>query len=81
MKIGIISFAHMHALGYARHLTDHPAVELAAIWDADVTRGSDMADQFNCDYYPKLDTFLQSDIEAVVICSENANHKIGRAHV
>jgi UDP-N-acetylglucosamine 3-dehydrogenase len=75
MKIGIISFAHMHALSYAHHLSEHPDVELAAIWDKDAARGSEMAKKFNCDYYSDLNAFLQSDIKAVVICSENAHHK------
>ncbi|KKI89033.1 dehydrogenase [Bacillus sp. SA1-12] len=75
MKVGIISFAHMHALNYAHHLMDHPEVELTAIWDQDVTRGSKMAEQFQCDYYVDLAGFLQLDIQAVIICSENAHHR------
>lgn len=75
MKIGIISFAHMHATAYAKYLTDHQDAEIAAIWDEDTTRGSKMADQYDCKYYSSLDGFLQSDMEAVVVCSENAKHK------
>jgi|SRR5699024_3444266 len=75
MKIGIISFAHMHALSYAENIVNHAHGELTAIWDNDPDRGSKMSKQFNCNYYSDLDTFLQSDIEAVIICSENANHK------
>ena len=30
---------------------------------------------FNCTFIANLDEFLNTDIDAVVICSENANHK------
>ncbi len=75
MKIGIISFAHMHAQAYAHYLSEHPDVELTAVWDEDVSRGSDMAEKYTCEYYSDLHVFLQTDIEAVVICSENVKHK------
>lgn len=75
MKVGIISFAHMHAVSYAEHLTEHADVELTAIWDEDIERGSMMAERFNCQYYSNLTSFLQTDLIAVVISSENANHK------
>ncbi|MFJ7933299.1 Gfo/Idh/MocA family protein [Sporosarcina sp. NPDC096371] len=75
MKIGIISFAHMHALSYAGILCDHADVELSFIWDGDEARGQAMADKYDCEYIADLDEFLRSDINAVVICSENVNHK------
>ncbi|MBS4220421.1 Gfo/Idh/MocA family oxidoreductase [Bacillus sp. FJAT-49711] len=75
MKVGIISFAHMHAHSYATHLVNHPDTELAYIWDEDSKRGQEMANHFECEFLSSLDEFLSTDIEAVVICSENANHK------
>ncbi len=75
MKIGIISFAHMHALSYATQLTNRSDVELAYIWDEDETRGLDMAKEYNCQYLADLNDFLATDIEAVIICSENSKHK------
>ncbi|PAV31211.1 dehydrogenase [Virgibacillus profundi] len=75
MKTAIISFAHMHALAYAKYLVEHPEAELVAIWDADSTRGKEMADRFGSDFYSDLDELLKTDVEAVIICSENVNHK------
>lgn len=75
MKMGIISFAHMHALSYAVALHNRTDAELSYIWDEDEVRGKEMADKYNCQYIANLDDFLQTDIEAVVICSENMNHK------
>lgn len=75
MKIGIISFAHMHALSYATQLTNRSDLELAYIWDEDESRGQEMASKFNCQFIPNLTHFLATDIEAVIICSENSHHK------
>ncbi|MBS4206021.1 Gfo/Idh/MocA family protein [Lederbergia citrea] len=75
MKIGIISFAHMHALSYATHIVNNPEVELAYIWDNDEQRGKEMATKFDCQFTSDFDEFLNTDIDAVIICSENANHK------
>lgn len=78
MKVGIISFAHMHAVSYAQYLVQHPEVEMVGVWDADEQRGSEMAKRFKAKFYCDLDALLKTDIEAVFICSENVNHK---AHV
>lgn len=75
MKIGMISFAHMHAFSYAKHLLEFPEVEIAAIWDEDQELGTEMANTFNCLYFSNLDQLLDSDIDAVVVCSENGKHK------
>jgi UDP-N-acetylglucosamine 3-dehydrogenase len=75
VKIGIISFAHMHALSYAKHIKNNHGVELYGVWDEDVNRGADMASQFNCQYFSDLDCFLDSPIDAVIVCSENAKHR------
>jgi UDP-N-acetylglucosamine 3-dehydrogenase len=75
MKIGMISFAHMHAFSYAKHLLEFPEVEISAIWDEDQELGTEMAKTFNCLYISDLDQLLDSDIDAVVVCSENGKHK------
>ncbi|KKI92487.1 dehydrogenase [Bacillus sp. SA1-12] len=75
MKIGMISFAHMHAFSYAKHLLADPEVEITAIWDEDHERGSKMANLFNCQYINDLEQLLQLEIQAVVVCSENKMHK------
>lgn len=75
MKVGIISFAHMHALSYAKYLVQHSEAELAGIWDADQQRGNQMATQYDTKFYENLDELLNTNINAVIICSENINHK------
>ncbi|MGM7722781.1 Gfo/Idh/MocA family protein [Metabacillus sp. Hm71] len=75
MKIGMISFAHMHAFSYAKHLLADPEVEITAIWDEDHERGSKMANLFNCQYIDDLEQLLELELQAVVVCSENKKHK------
>ncbi|HEU5140164.1 MAG TPA: Gfo/Idh/MocA family oxidoreductase [Bacillales bacterium] len=75
MKVGMISFAHMHAFAYVNYLDSHPEAEIAAIWDENSDRGKEMAGKYHCAFYPDLHEMLESDIEAVVVCSENAKHK------
>lgn len=75
MKIGMMSFAHMHAYSYAESLMRIPGVEIAAIFDEDVKRGSELAKTFNTVYVRYQTEFLQLDMDAVIICSENSRHK------
>lgn len=75
MKIGIISFAHTHANAYARYVKEHPEAELTAVWDDDPSRGAEAAAQYNATFYADLDDFLQSDVDAVIVTSENTHHK------
>ncbi len=74
-KIGIISFAHMHAQSYAACLNALPNAELAGIWDDDAKRGRKMAREFGAKFVGNLDKLLASDIDGVIICSENMKHR------
>ncbi len=74
--VGIISFAHLHAEGYAGCLTAMPDVRLVAIADGDAPRGRDAAARYGAEYVPDVAALLaREDIQAVVICTENARHK------
>lgn len=74
MKIGIISFAHMHAWSYANCILHNPHAELAGIADDDADRGRRMAEQFGTEWFADYRELLKQNIDAVVICSENAKH-------
>lgn len=75
MKLGMMSFAHMHAYSYAESLLKMPNVELGAIFDENLERGEKVAEQFNTVHYSDQAEFLALDIDAVIICSENNLHK------
>lgn len=76
MKIGMISFAHLHAEGYAKAIHELPEAELAGIaYEEDIMAGEQAAKRHQTRFYPSVEELLASDIEAVIITSENVRHK------
>lgn len=74
-RVGIMSFAHMHAFAYADCLRRHPDAQLTAIWDDDPPRGADAAKQFETQFIEDQAAFLNSGLDAVIITSENVKHR------
>lgn len=74
-RIGIMSFAHMHAFSYASSVQRIPGVELTAVWDDNTRRGRDMAGRFETRFVKDLEAFLNLPLEGVIICSENVKHR------
>lgn len=74
-KIGIMSFAHMHAYSYAACLNEIPGVEFVAVWDDKPKRGRKAAKTFGTEFIANLNVFLLSGIEGVIITSENVKHR------
>jgi predicted dehydrogenase len=75
LKIGIISFAHMHAWSYAHEVVNHAGATLVGIADPDPKRGADMAGQHKTEYYPSTAALLAQGLDGVIVCSENINHR------
>lgn len=75
VKVAMLSFAHQHAIGYATVLTHLPDVEITVIADEDAERGQAAATQFGTKWVASIDEALAMDVDCVVICSENINHK------
>lgn len=75
MKIGIMSFAHMHAYSYAEGMARLPHVELAGIYDDDLERGKAAAEKYETTFYASQEAFLAAHLDAVIVCSENSKHK------
>jgi predicted dehydrogenase len=75
IRIGIMSFAHMHAHSYAACLAKIPDAKLAAIWDDKPARGRRAARENGVPFVKTLDEFLGSGLEGVIVCSENATHR------
>lgn len=74
MKFGIISFAHGHAYSYANALRAIEGVEVAGIADANPERGQKCAERYDTQYFSDYHELLKTDIDAVIITSENAYH-------
>ncbi len=75
MKIGMISFAHMHAYSYAKSLLQIPGVELAGIADDNPERGERMAAELGTSFVDLDELLARADVAAVIICSENSKHR------
>lgn len=75
IKIGMLSFAHLHAASYARCLQQLPDVMLAGIYDGDVDRGQQWAETYQTAYFETADTLLAADLDGVIICAENSQHR------
>lgn len=65
----------MHAFSYADSLIKLPNAELVGIFDDDTNRGKKAAEQYHTKYFDDQDTFLATEMDAVIICSENNRHK------
>ncbi len=74
MKIGILSFAHLHADSYAYWLTKIPEMQLMGIFDDNRERGEEKARKFQTQFIPQIERLLDR-VEAVIICTENNRHR------
>lgn len=75
MKIGIMSFAHLHAEAYIENVRAISGVEFIGLADTDPQRGADYTAQFGGRFFPTYDALLAEKPDGVIVCSENANHR------
>ncbi len=75
MKIGIMSFAHLHAEAYIHNLRSSPGVEMIGLADEDQARGRHFAGLFDARLYPSYEAMLAEQPDGVLVCSENLNHR------
>jgi predicted dehydrogenase len=75
MKIGMISFAHMHAASYAQCLQRISDVTIVGIYDDNAGRGQQMAQKFGLPFFAEAQTLLAEGLDGVIICSENVKHR------
>ncbi len=75
LKIGILSFAHMHAASYAAALAAHPGADLVGIADVDAERGRRQAEVFNTQFFEGEAALLDQNLDGVVVTSENVHHR------
>ena len=74
VKIGMLSFAHVHADGYAKQVVENEKAELVAVWDDDKDRGKRAAERCKVPFYASLDKILGLDINAVVVNASTDLH-------
>lgn len=74
VKIGMLSFAHMHSNSYVACVKQIPEAELVGIADDDMERGRQVAERVGTKLFPSYEALLDTDIDAVIIGSENIKH-------
>jgi predicted dehydrogenase len=75
VRVAMLSLAHSHGYAYAEILRQLPDAELVVIADDDEPRGREAAGRFGVDFTPDYrEAIVRDDVDAVVICSENARH-------
>ena len=75
VKVGMISFAHMHAYSYASCLKELPNAEIVAIYNEDTSVADDLCRRFGGKFFDDYHKLLEEDLDAVIVCSANADHK------
>ncbi|WP_432561415.1 Gfo/Idh/MocA family protein [Kineococcus sp. SYSU DK003] len=80
MKVGVLSFAHVHAAGYVPRLLAEPGVEVLtadpAPWsDPTELRGKAFAEQFGAPYVDSYEELFAWGPDCVVVTSENSRHR------
>lgn len=81
LRVGLMSFAHVHAATYARLLAGWPGVEVraadpdAAFASADELRGRALAASLGVAYADSYEELLAWKPDAVIVTSENARHR------
>jgi 1,5-anhydro-D-fructose reductase (1,5-anhydro-D-mannitol-forming) len=82
MRVALASFAHPHAIAYARALAATPGVEvLSADPDGGAApdpgpRGAELAAQLGVGYVDSYDELFGWQPDAAVVTSENAHHRV-----
>src|SRR4051812_38859027 len=74
LRVGVISFAHVHASGVAATLRSLDQVDFVGIHDEDASRGRAAAVEFAVPWHETLGALLDTS-EAVIVTSTNADHR------
>ncbi|MBM3238937.1 Gfo/Idh/MocA family oxidoreductase [Candidatus Poribacteria bacterium] len=75
VKVAMLSFAHVHAEGYAKAVEQNPNAEIIAVWDEEEYGGKQAAERHNVPFYSNLDKVLSLDgLDGVVVNAPTSIH-------
>jgi predicted dehydrogenase len=75
IRIGILSFAHVHAEHYAALLKSMPGVELVGFSEEDRAAGQWFGDQLGLRWFEHHEDLLAERLDGAIVCSENGRHR------
>src|SRR5215469_13817019 len=73
-RIGILSFAHLHAESYQANLKGISGVELVGFSHENPDEGHHFAEEHGLRWFPKHQELLAAGLDGTIVCAENANH-------
>ncbi len=74
LRIGILSFAHLHAVSYIEKFLAMPDIEFVGIADDNAERGRQFAHKYGVRFFESYEALLAEKPDGVCICSENVYH-------
>lgn len=76
IRIGKISYWHVHAWDYTKQALEHPNTEIAAVWDENAERGQAAAAKLGVPFYADLEDMLHNGgIDAVIVDAPTTKHQ------
>jgi 1,5-anhydro-D-fructose reductase (1,5-anhydro-D-mannitol-forming) len=76
VRVAMLSFAHVHAEGYAKAVKENPRTTMVAIWDELPDRGKAAAERYGVPFEPKVEAVLgRDDVDAVVVNAPTNMHQ------
>lgn len=74
MKIGIISFAHLHAYSYLEKLLENEEVDWIGFYDENKKRRNKISEEHNIKGYSNIKDLMCNNLDGIIITSENSRH-------
>lgn len=76
VRVGLLSWWHVHAKDYAGDADAHPGAQLVATWDEDAERGQQEAQKRGLRWYGSYAELLNApDIDAVIVTTPTNMHR------
>jgi len=77
VRIAFLSFAHMHAYGYAGQLRTLPPgeIEIVGLWDRNAAHAKKMAKALGVKAFASREKLLAEKPDGAIVCSENTRHE------
>jgi predicted dehydrogenase len=75
IRLGLMSFAHVHAEAYVENIRRILDAQLVGAADDDQPRGEHFASKLGVRVFPTYEDLLAQHLDGVIVCSENTRHR------
>ncbi len=75
IRLGLMSFAHVHAEAYVENIRRILDARLVGAADDDRARGEHSATKLGVQAFPTYEDLLAQHLDGVIVCSENTRHR------